>query len=55
MFKKPKKISKNMQCSYGVTISHLYWKKNTTLPQKPQKMCLINQYIINSVIKTAIS
>lgn len=26
-----------MQYSYGVKISHLYWKKNTTLPQKPQK------------------
>lgn len=33
-----------MQYSYGVKIPHLYWKKNTALPQKPQKMCLKNQY-----------
>lgn len=33
-----------MQYDYGVKISHLYCNKITTLPQKPQKMCLKNQY-----------
>lgn len=33
-----------MQYYYDVKIYHLYWKKNTTLYRKPQKMCLKNQY-----------
>lgn len=41
MFKKQKKLVKI--CSIVMVLTHLYWKKNTTLPQKPQKMCLKNQ------------